>query len=73
MSDLSEKLATVRASDGRARATLDQIRRMWGVEAEATTGEAPQEVTVRVMGRVQRWRLVSGRGASAVYELRREA
>jgi hypothetical protein len=67
MSDQAEKLEATQAKPGRARATLAQIRAMRSQRLD----ESDPERIVR-MGMVwnrQVWKLVSGRGLAAIYEM----
>ncbi len=49
---------------GRARATLSDIQRMWG----RTEVEGDRAIRTGMYGLKEVWRLVSGKGLSAVYE-----
>lgn len=69
MSDLSEKLEPVRTEAGRARATLEQLIRMWGSPRDLDPKKPPEFIVVDSMGEKRLWfRKGTESGPKTVYE-----
>lgn len=71
MSDLTEKLSAPYGTPGKARATLNQLRLMLG----GSHLEVSDDGLIRtgMYGQRERWTLISGKGASSIYERQGES